>query len=135
MVSPLSLKSVHLVVMNCPFLTELNLRYTHLSNESIRFLVNNLTKKIEKLDLNFLNVKDHHIITLVNRCKNITCLNLMGTSITNNSVTSIIENLDGTLIKLGVSNINLEKLLELRFMKRLKVRKYPKETTSCYISC
>ena len=45
----------------------------------------------------------------------------MGTSITNNSVTSIIENLFGTLIKLGLSNIDLDKLLELRFMKRLKI--------------
>ena len=92
---------------------------TYLSDKSRTFLVNNLTETIEKLDLNHLNMKDRHVITLVNRCKKLTCLNLMGTSITNNSVTSIIENLFGTLIKLGLSNIDLDKLLALRFMKRL----------------
>ena len=119
LVSPLSFESIHLIVTNCPVLTELNLRDTYLSDKSRTFLVNNLTENIEKLDLNYLNMKDRHVITLVNRCKKLTCLNLMGTSITNNSVTSIIENLFGTLIKLGLSNIDMDKLLELRFMKRL----------------
>ena len=68
-----------------------------------------------------LNVKDRHVITLVNRCKKITDLNLMVTSISNNSVTTIIGTQSENLEKLGVSNIDFKKLLELRSMLKLKV--------------
>ena len=121
-VAPLDFKSIQLIVSDCIVLTELNLRDSCLSDESIMCLVNNLTETIEKLDLNGnLNVKDRHVITLVNRCKKITDLNLMVTSISNNSVTTIICTQSQILVKLGVSNVDFKKLLELRSMLRLKV--------------
>ena len=80
----LDLISVYLIVDNCVELKELNLEYCNLTEESVTYLVNNLTKKIQKLSLAGLdNVRDDHLEALVNRCKMLKVLDLRGTSVSN----------------------------------------------------
>ena len=126
----LDLRSLRLVVKSCVELKELNLARIDLSEVAINFLVNNLTPKIKKLNLSWIGkksarMKDEQIKTLVERCKEITSLNLQGSEITNKSITSIVENLQFSLEELGISycsrNISYNKLLELKLMSKLKV--------------
>ena len=75
-------------------LTEIDLSRTMLSEESIIYMVNNITPNIKKLGLNHLDsVTDMHVKTLVSRCTNLTALDLSETSISKNSLTSIIQHL------------------------------------------
>ena len=68
-------------------LKELNLFDTDLSIQSVDYLVNNITTKIEKLSLRSLYfVRDRHVKTLVKRCKNITELDLFDTAITEDAI-------------------------------------------------
>ena len=66
--------------------------------------------------------KDEHVEKLVKRCTKLTVLNLSDTSITKNSINSIIEHLRPTLEKLDVTytRIEFKKLLELKIMSNLK---------------
>ena len=89
-------------------------------------LVENLTPNILKLDLGYQKcVEDKHVNTLVRRCKKITELDLKSTSITNDSVKSIIEHLN-YLEKLDVSNTNVDfsMLLQLKSIPTLKVLRF-----------
>ena len=94
--------------------------------------MNNLTPKIEKVSLSCIgqtsfSVKDEQIKALVERCNGITSLDLEAgrtSAITDDSITSIIKNLQHSLEELDVSfceNISYTKLLELKFMPKLKV--------------
>ena len=84
---------------------ELNIAFTNISEDCIDNLVSKLTTKIEKLNLQELkSITDSHINTLVSRCKKISVLHLKSTSITDNSLTSIIENLQSTLEELNIGN-------------------------------
>ena len=74
--------------------------------------MNNLTENIQKLDMNDLNVKDWHVITLVNRCKNITELNLMMTEITR---------VHFTKCHITLKNAILQGLFSQHFLEFLKV--------------
>ena len=47
----LDLKAIQLIVQNCVELTEVNFAITRLSDDSVKFLVNNLTSKVVKLNL------------------------------------------------------------------------------------
>ena len=128
------LEALKLEVNSCIELKELNLVKKDLTEDAINFLVNNLTPKIEKLSLSSIgqtsfSVTDEQIKTLVERCKKITSLDLeagrtRNPAITDNSITSIIKNLQHSLEELDVSfceNISYTKLLELKFMPKLKV--------------
>ena len=126
------LEALKIAVNSCIELKELNLVKKNLTEDAINFLVNNLTPKIEKLSLSCIgetsfSVKDEQIKTLVERCKNITSLDLeagRSSAITDDSITSIIKNLQHSLEELDVSfceNISYTKLLELKFMPKLKV--------------
>ena len=125
----LDLKSIQFIINNCNEVTVLNLqRYCNdedvLSEESINYLANNLTEKVEKLNLGYQRfVKDEHVVKLILRCKRLTELNLNGTSISLNSLTCIIENLKHSLVTLRLSNTKLtfDELLELRAMPKLRV--------------
>jgi len=120
----LSLGSIQHIVKNCVNLTEMNLTLTYLSEESVKFLASNLTPKIEKLSLGQLeSVKDEHVKTLVKRCNKISELSLCCTSISNESVKSIIEELKNTLEKLDLYSTEIEysKILELKSMSVLKL--------------
>ena len=112
------------IVDNCVELKQLNLAGTNLSEKSIEYLVNNLTVKMEKLSLFHLSaVSDEYIKILVKRCNRISALDLGSTSITDDSLTSIIENLFALKeIDIGGSDeISYEKLLELNTMPWLEV--------------
>ena len=125
----LDLESIQFIINNCNEVTVLNLqRYPNdedvLSEESINYLANNLSEKVEKLNLGYQRfVKDEHVMKLILRCKRLTELNLNGTSISLDSLTCIIENLKHSLVTLKVSNTKLtfEELLELRAMPKLRV--------------
>ena len=82
---------------NCHQLTEVNLNIANNGwhDSNVCALVKNLTPNILKLNLSgqpFVN--DEHVNTLVQRCNKITELNLSETSITNDSVESIVEHLN-----------------------------------------
>ena len=82
------------VVKICVELKELNVRLTDLSEDVIDFLVNNLTPKIEKLNLfSMAKANDEQIKTLVERCNKITSLHLRSSTFTDDSITRIIQNL------------------------------------------
>jgi len=68
------------------------------------------------------NLQDEHVKKLVNRCNKITHLDLSCTSITNDSVHSIIEQLKATLEELDVSDTHVDfaTLLRLKSMLALK---------------
>ena len=118
----------------CPQLTELNLNYgigvttifgdKILLDKNLCALVNNLTPNILKLNLGSQDfLKDKHVKTLVSRCKKITELNLSFTPITNDSMESIIRNLN-FLEKLNVhstENIDFSSLLQLKSIPTLKI--------------
>ena len=69
------------------------------------------------------SVRDEHIKKLVTRCKNLRILDLKGTSISDESITTIIEQLKPTLEELDVSHtgIYFAKLLGLSVMPKLRV--------------
>ena len=121
------------IVEKCTGLKELSLNRTDLPEESIDFLVSNLTSKIEKLDLFDMSyLSDTHVKTLVTRCNKITELNLGGgTSITKLSIVFIVNHLQLTLVKLNFQCTNvrfgLTFLLELSRMKKLKFLCYDNE--------
>ena len=84
--SGLDLESIQNITKNCAGLNNVDLIATRLSKDSINFLVNNLTPKVEKLSIGYLqNLKDDHVITLVNRCNKLSVLNFHGAKITNDS--------------------------------------------------
>ena len=125
----LDLESIQFIINNCSDLTVLNLqRHPNdeyvLSDESIKYLTDNLSEKVEKLSLGYQRcVKDEHVVKLIARCKRLTELNLNGTSISPNSLTCIIENLKHSLVILRLSNTKLtfDELFQLRAMPKLRV--------------
>ena len=116
----------------CSQLTELNCNYTLLQQTNknkyphVCALVNNLTPNILKLSLgNQKDVEDEHVNTLVQRCNKITELDLSGTSITNDSIESIVKHLT-SLEKLDVdfTNIDVPSILQLKSIPTLKILRY-----------
>ena len=111
---------------NCAHLTELNISYSYLSyllDPHIQALVDNLTPTILKVSLTFQeNLQDEHVKKLVKRCNKITHLDFCNTSITNDSVHCIIEQLKTSLKALNVfqTYVDFATLLELRSMPALK---------------
>ena len=67
----LSITSVQNIVAKCVELKEINFADTMLSQDSVNFLVQNLTSKIEKVNLSGLEIMDEHIELLLNKCKKI----------------------------------------------------------------
>ena len=114
--------------IECHQLTELNISNPSypvfgFEDPHVCALIDNLTPNILKLNLGYQEgVKDEHVNTLVCKCKKITELNLSGTSITNNSMESIIKHLN-SLEKLDVehTNIDISTLLKLKSMPTLKI--------------
>ena len=108
-------------------LEELSFYKTRLSEDSIDYLVKNVTPKLSKLSLYTIIrdaiVIDKYIQVLVSRCTNLTELSLSGSGFTNNSVNYIIENLQSTLEKLCLfqTRVSVTKLFELKAMKKLTI--------------
>ena len=121
----LNLESVKLIVDKFVEIKDLRLTDSQLSKNSLHYLVNNLTIKIEELSLKWqINLDDAHILNLVERCKNLSVLDLGSTSINDNSITGIINNLKLTLKELCVvncKNIGYSVLMQLSEMDQLRV--------------
>merc|ERR1712051_45667 len=118
----------------CPQLTELSI-YKYAGNngvantfldQNIYALVNNLTSNILKVNLgNHECVQDEHVNTLVKRCNKITELDLSGTSITNDSLESIITHLKSLeKLDLEFTNIDLSSILQLKSIPTLKILRW-----------
>ena len=114
---------------NCAHLTELNIgTYSIISCDTlldphIHALVDNLTRTILKVNLRGQdNLQDEHVKKLIKRCNNITHLDLSGTSITNDSMHSIIEHLKTSLEELNVCETDVDyfTLFQLKSMPALK---------------
>ena len=108
---------------NCAHLTELNISENDLIDSQIQALVDNLTPTILKVSLRRQeNLQDEHVKKLVQRCNKISHLDLSITSITNDSVHSIIKQLNTSLEGLDVcqTSVDFATLLELRSMPALK---------------
>jgi hypothetical protein len=94
-----------------------------LDGNIIKALVDNLTPTILKVSLGGQpNLQDEHVKKLVERCNNITYLNLSDTLITNDSVHSIIDQLKASLKKIDVAqtNVDFATLIQLKSMPALK---------------
>ena len=142
---------IQLIARNCVELKELAFEYysvepdedTFLEDEdmdrvilcfdSISYLVENLTTKIEKLCISSVVINDEQIKTLVSRCNKLKVLDIShpyGTLIpnseiliTDNSLTHIIEHLKPSLEELnveGCENFSYDKLVQLRSMPCLR---------------
>ena len=136
--------TIQAIVANCLNLEELEWSTMHLNTrDSIECLVDHLTPKIVKLRLTRLKwetdapsfnspseITDGHIEKLVERCTNLTVLDLSGiTQLTVNSLKSIIKYLKSTLEELGVADtkILVDDLFELRALPALRILNY-----NCY---
>ena len=116
------------LLTNCAYLTELNISTYSimlLDGDLIKALVDNLTPTILKVSLGGQkNLQDEHLKKLVKRCNKITHLDLKYTSITNDSVDSIYEQLKTSLQKLKIRGsetpIDFVKLFLLKSMPALK---------------
>lgn len=99
--------------------------------EALDYLANNLTTKVGKLNLGGqIYLEDKHVNSLVIRCNKIVALNLGLTSITENCLSSISENLNPTLEELDISEyinpINCAEIYwHLRLMSKLKILNLP----------
>ena len=68
----LTFQHIKLIFEKCVELRELNLDGLDIPNAS-SFLAKNITTKIEKLNVSWLNFDDENVKTLVSRCTKITC--------------------------------------------------------------
>ena len=124
----LSLESVQCIISLCQELVELNIRQgvsevIELCEKSVDFICNHLTTKIEKLDISCQsNFGDDQFKMLIKRCNRLTELEFVGTSVTEDSVGTIVESLSQTLVKLsGSGSFSFRKNLELASMPKLQV--------------
>ena len=75
--------------------------------DSVKFLAENVTTKLEKLSFsNLKSVKNEHVEILVKRCDKLTELNLNGTKVDNRLLSSIYQIL-GNLEKLDVTDTDI----------------------------
>lgn len=106
----------------CVNLVELNLGRID-ENISANQLTDFLSSKLEKLSLRDVkSIRDKHIKKLVTRCKKLRILDLGGTSIGDESITTIKEKLNPSLEELDVSHtsINFFNILRLRQIPNLR---------------
>ena len=118
-------KAIKKLFKRCVELIELNFSNKWFyESELFTAIARNLTPKIMKVDLSSShNLKDRHVMALVERCNKITELDLSFTSITNDCVDSIATHLNSSLEKLDVSHTKIDStaLLQLRSVGTLKV--------------
>ena len=128
------------VVFNCNELKEVSIiggrvRKDYMSylvntfpTSSINYLVNNLSPNVEKLRLDIENVTDQQVKALVKRCNKLTELILESRSITNKTVTNIIEHLPALKkLKLINSRINCASFLNFNRMPNLRVLNWDRD--------
>jgi hypothetical protein len=123
------LQTLQIIIDNCVNLEEISFmsdkNNVPLIEDTISYLVNNLTEKLRQLKLDMQpNLKDEHVKTLVSRCKRITALDLSHCKITDVSIDHIMNYLSPTLEKLNVNGchkISDTKIMKLKSMPKLKV--------------
>ena len=82
---------IELITRHCVNLKEANFNYYGLKEDSINYLVKNLTTKIERLCLSCAPLKDEQVKVLVSRCNKISVLDLtLVTSITGYTLSKIL---------------------------------------------
>ena len=116
------------IIKCCQELKELSLNDINekegLSDKNLKFLANNISPNVEKLNLSNQNVMDDHVKILLHRCKQIKVLFLEATFITNDSFKNIAQYLNLTLEELTLAYDGHKPFtcfLELKFMQRLKI--------------
>ena len=104
-------ESIKEIILVCDQLKEANFEYQLSLEEDLDFFVNNLTPKIEKLNISHINIQDKHMVQLLKRCKNITDLDLHACGlgfhkedIQQRILKAITENLSQSLVKLRLPN-------------------------------
>ena len=134
----IDLKSIQSIIENCTELKELNF-WNGVANSGgeninyncgiyghgiVDYLVNNISPNIEKFSVQERGAefRDEHIKILVSRCTKLKELRFSSLSITNASLTHIIDHLMSTLEKLELDNINIDEKekLQLKVMPKLK---------------
>ena len=116
------------IVFSCSELREVSIIDYKVNQDSINYLVNNLSPNVEKLRLGMRDTTDEQVKALVKRCNKITELILQSRSITNETVTNIIEHLP-TLKKLNLSNLKIDCTTFIKFerMQNLHVLNWDRE--------
>ena len=92
------------IIDKCSELTDLGISSAILSNTSIEYICKNLTSNTLRLDISSNEVKDEHIQSLVERCKNLQHLDLSETKVTYKSVTTIVTALSHSIVSLSFPN-------------------------------
>ena len=122
-------------------MTELNLNSTQLSEESMRYLTQNLTPNITKLNLSgFESIKDEDIGALVSRSNKLSTLDLQKTVITNDALATIIRHLGQILEQFDVIDsldLSLNPLFlvnNINSMSKLKILNCYSRSDESYVS-
>ena len=121
------------IFFSCSELREVSIIDEKLNQDSINYLVNNLSPNVEKLQLDMRDIKDEQVKVLVKRCNKLTELILNSQCITNETVTNIIGHLPN-LKKLKLSNLKIDCATFLKFkrMPSLHVLNSDRELNSDY---
>jgi len=95
------------VILVCDQLREANFQWQSNIEYDLDFFVNNLSTKIEKLNISHIDILDKHMVKLLERCKNITELDLYGCDLhqcrdakEQRTLMAISKNLSQSLVKL-----------------------------------
>ena len=110
--------SIKKIILFCDQLREANFEYQLAIGDDNDFFANNLTTKIEKLNISYIDILDEHMEKLLKRCKNITELDLYSCGLDRHdkarkdteqrTLMAISENLSQSLVKLQLpDDINI----------------------------
>ena len=107
-------ESIKEIILVCDELREANFEYQLNLEEDLDFFANNLTTKIEKLNISYIDIMDEHLVKLLKRCKHITELDLYCCGLDRKdkakkdteqkTLMAISENLSQSLVKLQLSS-------------------------------
>ena len=103
----INFESIKEIILVCQDLREANFEYQVSLEEDLDWFVNNLTPKIEKLNVAEISIQDWQMVQLLKRCKNITELDINGSFIGARDPTQLLaisENLSQSLVKLPLPN-------------------------------
>ena len=119
----LKYEELKLIVTLCVNLTDLNIRGTRISQKSVNFLCRNITTKLRKLDISWQPMfGDDQLEVLVTRCE-LSELCITETSVSNNSVSLIVQKMPRCLAKFEAENntFSFSNLLKIASLQKLKV--------------
>ena len=119
------------IVLNCSELKEVSIIGKRVQEGTINYLVKNISPNVKKLRLDMQNITDKQVKAIIKRCNKLTELILRSQTITNETVTNIIEHLP-TLKKLNLMNSEIDCATFLKFkrMPNLGVLNWDRELIS-----